>query len=168
MWWTQRLGELVTLFLVVNPFAALPTFLAIAAPLDPPAQRKIALGAAVISFAVLVFFVFAGAFLLQQMSISIRAFQISGGILLFVIALDMAAGRSKSGAEVAEQGQITLSIYPLAIPKLAGPGSMLTVVLLTDDDRFNLPGQLSTVGVLAGRHGPHLHRSARRPGRSRG
>ena len=87
MWWQQRLGEFVTLFLVVNPFAALPTFLAIAAPLDPRAQRKLALGAAVISFAVLVFFVFAGAFLLQQMGISIRAFLISGGILLFVVAL---------------------------------------------------------------------------------
>ena len=149
MWWQQRLGEFVTLFLVVNPFAALPTFLAIAAPLDRRAQRKLALGAAVISFAVLVFFVFAGAFLLQQMGISIRAFLISGGILLFVVALDMIRGESDRGAEVGAQGQAALAVYPLAIPKIAGPGAMLTVVLLTDDDRLNLPGQLSTVGILA-------------------
>ncbi len=149
MWWQQRLGEFVTLFLVVNPFAALPTFLAIAAPLDRRAQRKLALGAAVISFAVLVFFVFAGAFLLQQMGISIRAFLISGGILLFVVALDMIRGEFDRGAEVGAQGQAALAVYPLAIPKIAGPGAMLTVVLLTDDDRLNLPGQLSTVGILA-------------------
>jgi len=149
MWWQQRLGEFVTLFLVVNPFAALPTFLAIAAPLDRRAQRRLALGAAVISFAVLVFFVFAGAFLLQQMGISIRAFLISGGILLFVVALDMIRGEADRGAEVGAQGQAALAVYPLAIPKIAGPGAMLTVVLLTDDDRLNLPGQLSTVGNLA-------------------
>ena len=149
MWWQQRLGEFVTLFLVVNPFAALPTFLAIAAPLDRRAQRRLALGAAVISFAVLVFFVFAGAFLLQQMGISIRAFLISGGILLFVVALDMIRGEADRGAEVGVQGQAELAVYPLAIPKIAGPGAMLTVVLLTDDDRLNLPGQLSTVGNLA-------------------
>lgn len=149
MWWQQRLGEFVTLFLVVNPFAALPTFLAIAEPLDRRAQRRLALGAAVISFAVLVFFVFAGAFLLQQMGISIRAFLISGGILLFVVALDMIRGEADRGAEVGAQGQAALAVYPLAIPKIAGPGAMLTVVLLTDDDRLNLPGQLSTVGNLA-------------------
>jgi multiple antibiotic resistance protein len=149
MWWQQRLGEFVTLFLVVNPFAALPTFLAIAAPLDRRAQHRLALGAAVISFAVLVFFVFAGAFLLQQMGISIRAFLISGGILLFVVALDMIRGEADRGAEVGAQGQAALAVYPLAIPKIAGPGAMLTVVLLTDDDRLNLPGQLSTVGNLA-------------------
>ena len=48
-----------------------------------------------------------------------------------------------------QPGHLSLAVYPLAIPKIAGPGAMLTVVVLTDDDRFNLIGQLSTVGVLA-------------------
>jgi multiple antibiotic resistance protein len=102
----------------------------------------------VISFAVLVFFIVAGAFLLAQMGISIRAFQISGGILLFVIALDMIRGQTLTG-HGKEQGSMALAVYPLAIPKIAGPGAMLTVVLVTDDDRLNLAGQLTTVGVLA-------------------
>jgi multiple antibiotic resistance protein len=148
MWWQQRLSEFVTLFLVINPFGALPTFMEIAETLDPRAQRKLALNATVISFVVLVFFVFAGAFLLAQMGISIRAFQISGGILLFVIALDMIRGQTLSGHGAA-QGSMALAVYPLAIPKIAGPGAMLTVVLVTDDDRLNLAGQLTTVGVLA-------------------
>ena len=83
------------------------------------------------------------------MGISIRAFQISGGILLFVIALDMVRGQSLSSGHGKEQGSMALAVYPLAIPKIAGPGAMLAVVLLTDDERYNLPGQMMTVGLLA-------------------
>ena len=104
MWWQQRLGEFVTLFLVINPFGVLPVFLSIAGTLDPPAQRKLALDAVLISFVVLVFFVFAGAFLLQQMGISIRAFQISGGILLFLVALEMIRGESYTDAAGRQAG----------------------------------------------------------------
>jgi len=67
---------------------------------------------------------------------------------LFVIALDMIRGQMLSGHGT-EQGSMALAVYPLAIPKIAGPGAMLTVVLVTDDDRLNLAGQLTTVGVLA-------------------
>ena len=149
MWWQQRFSEFVTLFLVINPFGALPTFMEIAETLDPRAQRKLALNASVISFVVLVFFVLAGAFLLAQMGISIRAFQISGGILLFVIALDMIRGQTFASGHGKAQGSMALAVYPLAIPKIAGPGAMLTVVLVTDDDRLNLAGQAATVGMLA-------------------
>jgi multiple antibiotic resistance protein len=152
MWWQQRLSEFVTLFLVINPFAPLPTFLSMVVRLDPPAQRKLALAAVVISFAVLVFFVFAGALLLRQMGISIGAFQISGGVLLFLVALEMIRGHtydSAEGPETEEQSLLARAVYPLAIPKIAGPGAMLAVILLTDDDRYNLPGQLITVAILA-------------------
>jgi multiple antibiotic resistance protein len=98
---------------------------------------------------VLVFFVFAGAILLEHMGISIRAFAISGGILLFVVALDMVRGQSPSSAQGKEQDSMALAVFPLAIPKIAGPGAMLAVILLTDDDRFNLPGRMMTVGRLA-------------------
>jgi multiple antibiotic resistance protein len=150
MWWQQKLSEFVTLLLVINPFSALPVFLSLAGTLEPRAQRRVALDAVLISFGVLVFFIFAGALLLEQMGISIRAFQISGGILLFLVALEMIRGESYTPHQLAKQGGMALAVYPLAIPKIAGPGSMLTVVLLTDDDRFNLPGQLLTVAVLAG------------------
>jgi multiple antibiotic resistance protein len=149
MWWQQRLSEFVTLFLVINPFGVLPAFLAVTGTHTVSAQRKIALQAVLISFVVLVFFVIAGAFLLEQMGIPIRAFQISGGILLFLVALDMIRSRSLTDEPDTAQSDAALAVYPLAIPKIAGPGSMLTVVLLTDDDRFNPLGQAVTVGVLA-------------------
>jgi multiple antibiotic resistance protein len=150
MWWQQRFNEFVTLFLVINPFAVLPTFLEIVATLDARAQRRLALAATVIAFAVLVFFIFAGAFLLERMGISFRAFQMSGGILMFLVALDMIRGQTHAPVSGSEQGHLAGAVYPLAIPKIAGPGAMLVVVVLTDDDRMNLLGQLSTVGVLAG------------------
>jgi multiple antibiotic resistance protein len=68
---------------------------------------------------------------------------------LFVVALDMVRGVSHASARGNEQDSVALAIYPLAIPKIAGPEAMLTVVLLTDDDRFNLRGQMVTVGRLA-------------------
>jgi multiple antibiotic resistance protein len=99
-----------------------------------------------------VFFVFAGALLLRQVGIPIRAFQISGGIVLFLVGLEMIRGHSYAaevGAETAGQAQFARAAYPLAIPIIAGPGAMLTVVLLTDDDRFNLPGQMISVAIIA-------------------
>jgi multiple antibiotic resistance protein len=149
MWWQQHVSEFVTFFLVMNPFSTLPVFVSLAATLEPPAQRKIALYAVLIAFGVLVFFIFAGAFVLQKMSVPIRAFQVAGGILLFLVALDMIRGDIRASAQGADQSHFALAVYPLAIPKIAGPGAMLTAILLTDDDRFNPLGQLATVGVLA-------------------
>jgi multiple antibiotic resistance protein len=120
----------------------------LAGPLDQATQRKIALRAVIVAFAVLVFFVVAGDFILRQVNIPIRAFQIAGGIVLFLVALDMVRGDGHATGGP-ESDKLALAIYPLAIPKIAGPGAMLTVILLTDDDRFNLTGQLATVGVLA-------------------
>jgi multiple antibiotic resistance protein len=150
MWWQRHLSEFVTLFLVVCPFAALPVFLVVTAAFEPKIQRKVALAAVVISFAVLIFFIFAGAFLLAQMGIPIRAFQVAGGIVIFLIALDMIRGDVPGGdAYTAGQNPLAFAVYPIGIPKIAGPGTMLTVILLTDDDRHNILGQLATIGVLA-------------------
>jgi multiple antibiotic resistance protein len=149
MWWQRNVSEFVTLLLVINPFAALPVFLSIGGAQEPAAQRRLAASATMISFLVLVFFVFAGAFLLHHMGISIRAFQVSGGILLFLVALEMLRGAGYSGGQVERSAASSFAVYPLAIPTIAGPGAMLTVVLLTDDDRHDLPAQMITVGILA-------------------
>jgi len=146
--WHERLSEFVTLFLVVNPIAVLPVFMAVAGPLDRPVQRKLALYSVAVAFAVLVFFMFAGSFLLRSMGVALTAFQISGGIVLFLMALAMVRGDSFVPAD-GSANPMSLAVYPLAIPKIAGPASMLTVVLLTDDDRYDVIDQLRTVGVLA-------------------
>ena len=148
--WQERLNEFVTLFIVVNPISALPMFIAVTAGFDQATQRKVALTAVLTSFAVLVLFIIAGGFVLEKMGISLRSFQIAGGIILFLVALDMVRGASYVPAGgVNADNATSVAIYPLAIPKIAGPGTMLTVVLLTDDHRFDVLQLSLTTGVLA-------------------
>jgi multiple antibiotic resistance protein len=148
--WHERLSEFVTLFVVVNPFGVLPAFLAATGGLPAATQRRIALTAVLVSFVALLFFTFAGGFLLTQMGISSRAFQIAGGIVLFIVALEMVRGETHEvvlgpGTRSAQR----LAIYPIAIPKIAGPEAMLAIVLLVDDDRYDIVERGLTAGVLA-------------------
>lgn len=149
MWWQRHLSEFVTLFFVVNPFGVLPVFISLVSKLEPSVQRKVATRACIVAFAVLAFFVFAGTFLLAQIGVPIRAFQIAGGMVLFLIALEMIRGDSHDSPDAQDTTGMALAVYPLAIPKIAGPGTMLTIILLSDDDRFDSLGKLATVGMLA-------------------
>jgi multiple antibiotic resistance protein len=100
---------------------------------------------------VLVFFVVAGELLLIEMGIPLHAFQVAGGILLLLYGIEMVLGRTAPGENfVGTTGDIqSLAIYPIAIPAIAGPGSMLTIVLLTDNRAFSVFDQIMTVAVLA-------------------
>jgi len=147
--WQERLSEFVTLLIVLNPIAAVPVFLAAASGLDAPRQRRIALYSVLVSFGVLAFFIFAGGFVLKQMNIPIRSFQIAGGIVLFTFAITLVIGEiALPKAEGGGQTLFARAVYPLAIPKIAGPGAMLTVMILTDDDRFRWTEKALTGGVL--------------------
>jgi len=146
--WAERLSEFVTLFLVIDPVGVIPSYLALVHALKPAAQRRIAINAVMVAFAVLIFFMFAGGFLLKHMGIPLRAFQIAGGIVLFVVALDMVRGEHPPPTDEGKN-HFDLAVYPIAIPKIAGPGAMLAVLLLTDDDRGNVWEQFGTVGVIA-------------------
>jgi multiple antibiotic resistance protein len=149
--WQERLSEFVTLFIVVNPISALPMYLGVTQGFDAQAKLRVALTAVLASFGLLVCFIIGGGFVLEKMGISLRSFQIAGGIILFLVALDMVRGApyAPPAAATAADRASSVAIYPLAIPKLAGPGTMLTVVLLTDDHRFDLLQLSLTTGVLA-------------------
>jgi multiple antibiotic resistance protein len=147
--WQERLNEFVTLLLVMDPFAAMAVFLAVAGKLDPTTQRRVALGAVAVSFVLLVFFIFAGSLLLKRLGISITAFQISGGILLFLFGLSMVRDNRHLSSGRSDESPFALAVYPLAIPAIAGPGALLTVVLLADDDRHSVIEQLGTVAAAA-------------------
>lgn len=146
--WNDRLGEFVTLFLVINPFEVVAAYLAMIGGLkNSAAKMGIALNAVIVAFVVLVFFLFAGRLLLDQLHIPLRAFQIAGGLVLFLVALEMVRGEEHAPAKKPD-GHLALAIYPLAIPKIAGPAAMLTIILISDDDRYNIAGQLGTVATL--------------------
>lgn len=147
--WNDRLGEFVTLFLVINPFEVVAAYLAMVGHLkNSTAKTQLALKAVTVAFVVLVFFLFAGRVLLEQLHVPLRAFQIAGGLVLFLVALEMVRGEEHAPPTKSE-GHLALAIYPLAVPKIAGPAAMLTIILISDDDRYNIAGQLGTVATLA-------------------
>jgi multiple antibiotic resistance protein len=143
-------SDFITLLVVVDPLAASATFLAVTGGVTAPAKRKIATLAVLISFLVLLFFIVLGQILIEAMGISLRAFQISGGIVLFLLAASMIMSEPKQPSGGDAGGVTSLAVYPLAIPAIAGPGTMLTVMLLTDNDRYGVVDQaLTTVMVVA-------------------
>lgn len=95
------------------------------------------------------FFVVAGEFILNAMSVPLAAFQIAGSIVLFLFALTMIFGESKPEEEVklVSSGR-DKAVFPLAIPSIAGPGAMLATVLLTENARFDLWQPFQTTATM--------------------
>ncbi len=143
------LATFIVLFAVIDPIGTVPVFIAVTRGYEPSAKRKIALIATLVSAAILIFFVVAGELILTAMAIPLAAFQISGGIVLFLFALSMIFGESKPEEEtrLAEKHSET-AIYPLAVPSIAGPGAMLAAVLLTEHAKYDVWQQAQTVLVM--------------------
>lgn len=139
----------IVFFAVIDPIGTVPVFIAVTNHFEPKARRRIALVATITAAGILVFFVIAGEIILTALSIPLPAFQIAGGIVLFLFALSMIFGESKPDEEVrlAEDHHET-AIFPLAVPSIAGPGAMLAAVLLTENARFSIWEQAQTAAVI--------------------
>ncbi|MBS1766491.1 MAG: MarC family protein [Acidobacteria bacterium] len=144
------LAQAVLFWAVIDPIGTVPIFLREARGLDPKAGRKLASQAIAFAALVLVFFVVAGQMLLEAMGISLEAFRIAGGILLFLFSLSMVFGESKPSAELklAKAAGPGRAIYPLAMPSIASPGALLAAVLLTDNHRHAWASQVVTTLVI--------------------
>lgn len=139
----------VTFFAVVDPIGTVPVFIAVTSHFDDKARRRIALVATVAAAAILLFFVVAGELILRAMSIPLSAFQVAGGVVLFLFALTMIFGESKPDEEIRLlDDHHETAIFPLAVPSIASPGAMLAAVLLTENDRYTIAEQAQTFLVL--------------------
>jgi len=131
---TYFIHALVSLFAVMNPFGILPTFLALTSAHDLLEQRRIARKAIVNSFIILLTFLLLGNVILSLFSITINAFRVAGGILLFGIAYDLLHAKPspiQSPFTNEERGVAQdVSVTPLALPIIAGPGTITTVMAL--------------------------------------
>jgi len=146
----RLVSDFITLFVVVDPLAATSVFLAVTTAYTAPAKRKIAILSVLVAFGVLLFFIVFGQIIVQAMGISLRAFQIAGGIVLFLFAVSMILADPSEPGGGGDAGLASLAVYPLAIPAISGPGTMLTVMVLTDNDRFSIAEQaMTTVVVVA-------------------
>ncbi len=139
----------VTLFIVLDPIALAPLFLALTRGMSARTRRVIAIRACVVSGALLCVFGAFGEAVLNFIGISMPAFRIAGGILLFLTALDMLFERRTARREdTAEQDDHDdPSIFPLAIPLIAGPGAIATIILLTGEHQ-GLSGLAWVLGTM--------------------
>ena len=142
-------AALLTLFVVVDPIGLAPTFLAVTDDLPRAARRSVAVRASIIAGAILIGSALIGDWLLDTLKISLAAFRIAGGLLLFSIASEMVLGvrmrREGAAAEQAVEEHVRdIAAFPLAIPLLAGPGAITATVLLAG--RAN--GNVVLIGVL--------------------
>lgn len=146
----EYIRHLVLIWAVIDPIGTIPIYLAVAPLGDSRQRRRLAVHAVGIAAVVLLFFIVAGELLLDAMQIPLYAFQIAGGIVLFLFALGMVFGESKPEEEMhlVERGMHS-AVFPLAIPSIAGPGAMMAVVLLTDRHRFSTTDQMITTGLVA-------------------
>lgn len=130
------LSAFVTLFLVIDPPGCAPIYAGLVSGATPAQARSMAVRACAIASAILVVFALFGEALLAALHIELDAFRIAGGIMLFVIALDMVfEKRTERREQRAEKIRATpevedVSVFPMAMPMLAGPGSIATVMLL--------------------------------------
>lgn len=143
--------QLVTLWTVLDPIGHLPLFLTTTATLNLNERRLAARVGVGLAFLILAVFSLLGQFLLHAMGISLLSFQIAGGIILFLFAISMVLGAHGTAATAAagESSALSVAVHPLATPIIAGPGSLLTMVLLMDNNRFSTMHQAITLMALA-------------------
>ncbi|MCK5748861.1 MAG: MarC family protein [Oricola sp.] len=153
------INAVVTLFVTIDPPGLAPLFLAVTAGMNRAERGQVALRASVIAFTVFVLFALAGTVILKLFGITLPAFRVAGGMLLFWIAFEMVFERRQERHENTAKRAITqddihgVSVFPLAIPLMAGPGAISAVILLSGDfssalDRTALIGIVLAIVAL--------------------
>ena len=151
MEWPNLYREFITLFVVIDPIGTIPVYLFATATVPRELHRRYALRAVAIATTVLFGFLVAGQFILEALGLRLGSFQVAGGIILFLFALTMIFGETKSDTEIAEaekDDHLAGAVFPLAMPPIASPGAMLAIVILTDNHRNSIADQAVTAGVL--------------------
>lgn len=148
--WQLILTDLVGLWVVIDPIGTIPVFISVTKNLSPKHSRKTAIKAVAFAALILLFFLGVGQILLEALDIHLVSFQITGGIILFLFALTMIFGDSKPQQEeqLEVEAGMDCAVFPLAMPSIASPGAMLAVVVLTDNNRYDLYSQMITASAM--------------------
>jgi multiple antibiotic resistance protein len=127
----------LAVFIVVDPFGIVPVYISLTGGFTPARRRKTILKASVVAFLVLCVFTFTGSAILGFLGIQPGSFFIAGGILMFIVSIDLLLGkpgRTKTSGNESEEDRDDVSIFPLAIPMLAGPGAITTILLYASEE----------------------------------
>ena len=147
------LSAFITLFVIIDPPGCAPIYAGLTTGASPAQRRSMAWRACAIAFAILLFFLLLGEPLLAALHIQLDSFRIAGGLMLFLIALDMVfEKRTQRREKRAEQVMATpevedVSVFPMAMPMLAGPGAIASVMLLESGAR-GIEGSLVVIAAL--------------------
>ncbi|ALP51947.1 MarC family transcriptional regulator [Candidatus Tenderia electrophaga] len=143
----------VVLFIVTDPIGVAVIFAALSRRHSDAARRRMALAATLLASTILLVFFLVGARLLEVLGITLPAFRIAGGVMLFLIAIDMVMVRQSglrattSGEQSEAEHKEDLSVFPLAFPLIAGPGAMTTVLLMSSHSS-GFPAGFGLAGVI--------------------
>lgn len=137
------LADFISLWVVVDPFAVLAIFIGVTRGMDVAARRRIAVKSVLLSYAVILFFIAAGQFIIEAIGLTLPVFQIGGGIVLMLFAISLVIGY-EGDATITQEKYSNPAVYPLAMPAIAGPGVMLMAMLLTDNTRLSAYEQAQT------------------------
>ncbi|MGC2163791.1 MAG: MarC family protein [Silvibacterium sp.] len=147
---------LSSIFFLVDPFAAIPSFIAITTGADAARRRRMAAKASLTCFIVLTSFALAGQLIFRMFGITLPAFEIAGGLILLLIGIDMLEARRSPTQEssddaVAASQKEDAGIVPLGIPMLAGPGAISSVMVLVGQapDRWHMLAILGSIAITA-------------------
>jgi len=142
------ISAFVTLLVIIDPFGLTPLFVALTQGMSTRARRGIALRACAVAAGLLTLFAAFGETVLGFVGISMAAFRVAGGALLFLTALDMLfERRTKRRQDQTEEDRPDPSVFPLAIPLIAGPGSIASIILLSGE-RPGMEGLATVVAVM--------------------
>ena len=146
------LNAFITLLVITDPLGTAAVFTSLVVGQDGAKIKAMAVKATLIAFFLLVFFSFLGAPLLTQLGISIPAFRIAGGLLLFVTAFRMLFGdhdpQSLKGEDGSYGDRSDIAVFPIAIPLLSGPGCLTAVILLASKAQDQTGGQAALIAAM--------------------
>lgn len=139
--------DFMLIWTTVDPIGNLALFAGLTASLTRVERRRVARRASVYAAIILVGAVVIGQIVLDAMGIHLLSLKLAGGIILFLFSLQMLFGSMEGGDKTGEEGR-DIAVFPLAVPAIAGPGTIMAVILLTDNDVYTIPQQAQTAVLL--------------------
>jgi multiple antibiotic resistance protein len=144
----KALQDAITLLVVVNPVGAAVMYLSFTQGMEKRKRLSVARRACTIAALILLCFIAVGELVLDGIGVKLTAFRVAGGLVLLLVGLRRVLGDDSAPAsQDAADGQ-DVAVFPLATPILAGPGSIIAAVLLTENDRFSIAEQAITGGIV--------------------
>ena len=140
--------EFVLLLVTINPFAAVPVLLSVTAKMTAAERNRTAFRACLIASLILLFLLAFGQLFLEKLGVTLPALRVAGALVLLILGIRMVFGEIQGGSAESDAPAGDVAVFPLAMPLLAGGGSIAAIVAMTDNTVKSLAEQATTAAVL--------------------